>query len=89
VRRASSSIPANIAEGTGRGGDREFLRFLRIAMGSATELEYQLLLAYELNYLTKRDYDGVLRSAIEVKRMLHGLLEHFAVQDSRLATRDL
>jgi four helix bundle protein len=50
TRRACASIPANIAEGTGRGGDREFAPFLRVAFGSAAELEYDLLLAHDLSY---------------------------------------
>jgi four helix bundle protein len=48
VRRAAASIPANVAEGCGRDGDTELARFLRIAMGSANELEYHLILARDL-----------------------------------------
>ncbi|HKD78686.1 MAG TPA: four helix bundle protein [Candidatus Angelobacter sp.] len=52
IRRCSSSIPANIAEGCGRLGNSELHRFLQIACGSANELEYHLLLAKDLGYLT-------------------------------------
>jgi four helix bundle protein len=89
VRRASASIPANIAEGSGRGGDPDFARFLRIAIGSAAELEYHLLLAHDLNYLGDKDYQQVAESTDEVKKMLRRLLERIATHDdSRLATRD-
>ncbi len=53
VRRAAVSIPGNIAEGCGRGGDAELSRFLQIAMGSASELEYYLVLAQDLEYLSQ------------------------------------
>jgi four helix bundle protein len=51
LRRCSASIPANIAEGCGRSGEAELGRFMLISMGSATELEYHLLLARDLGYL--------------------------------------
>jgi four helix bundle protein len=56
IRRSCSSIAANIAEGCGRNGDAEFARFLQIAMGSASELEYHLLLANDLKFLRASDY---------------------------------
>jgi four helix bundle protein len=70
MRRAAASIPANIAEGCGRQTKVEFMRFLHIAGGSASELEYHLLLAHDLNFLNKSDYDQLTMAVIEVKRML-------------------
>lgn len=55
-RRAATSIPANIAEGCGRNGDAELRRFLLIAIGSASELEYFLLLARDLRFIRESDY---------------------------------
>ena len=51
IRRAAVSIPTNIAEGSGRGGDTEFARYLQIALGSASEVEYLLILAKDLSYI--------------------------------------
>ena len=70
LRRASVSIPANIAEGCGRSGDAELSRFMQIAMGSASEVEYHLLLAKDLDYLDAPGYTKLERSTLEVKRML-------------------
>lgn len=70
IRRAAASVPANIAEGCGRGGDNELRRFLEIAMGSASELEYHLLLAHDLNMLEPDTYDQLNQQTCEVKRML-------------------
>ena len=75
TRRASASIPANIAEGCGRGTNRELARFLGIARGSASELEYHLLLARDLGYLNAAQYQKLLTGTVEVKRMLRGLME--------------
>ncbi|OFV89162.1 MAG: four helix bundle protein [Acidobacteria bacterium RBG_16_68_9] len=74
VRRAAVSIPSNIAEGCGRSGDREFARFLRMALGSASELEYHYLLAHDLALLTDGDFKRLTEGVIEVKRMLTGLV---------------
>jgi four helix bundle protein len=70
MRRSSSSIPTNIAEGCGRAGDAEFARFLQIAMGSASELEYELILSRDLHYLSLDEYENLNRETVEVKRML-------------------
>lgn len=74
VRRSASSIPSNIAEGCGRDTQPELLRFLRIAMGSANELEYQLLLARDLAYLTEPAHLELAEAVNEIKRMLAALI---------------
>ena len=75
IRRASSSIPANIAEGCGRDGDAELRRFMQIAMGSASELEYHLLLAHDLGFLPDASYAVLERDVTEVKRMLTSFIQ--------------
>lgn len=75
MRRASASIGANIAEGCGRDAGPDFARFLQIAMGSASELEYHLLLAHDLNLLADELYDGLAADTTEVKRMLASLIQ--------------
>src|SRR5512136_2412595 len=62
IRRAAVSIPANIVEGCARGGDAEFGQFLRIAQGSAAELDYHLLLARDLNFMDAPSYQSVSAS---------------------------
>jgi four helix bundle protein len=74
MRRASTSVAANIAEGYGRGGDGDFHRFLSTAAGSAVELEYFLLLARDLGMLNPRAYDSLQAQVVELQRMLSGLL---------------
>lgn len=80
IRRAGSSIPANIAEGCGRGGDGEFQRFLHMAMGSASEFEYHFLLARDLGFMEAEAHDQVQISVVEVKRMLAGLITKVAAE---------
>jgi four helix bundle protein len=75
LRRSASSIAANLAEGCGRNGDAELARFCSIAMGSASELEYHLLLARDLKLLNAADHTDLAQQATEVKRMLTGLLQ--------------
>lgn len=74
MRRSSASIPTNLAEGTGRGSNTDFARFVQISFGSANELEYQLLLANDLHLITDTDYTQLVRDVIEIKKMLTGLL---------------
>lgn len=75
IRRASASIPANIAEGCGRSSDAELARYLQIAMGSASELEYHLLLAHDLGYLSTSDYESLSSTTVEVKKMLASFIQ--------------
>jgi four helix bundle protein len=75
IRRAGASIPASVAEGCGRCSEADFSRFLQIAMGSATELEYHLLLTYDLEILNDIDYEKLSREAIEVKQMLTSFIK--------------
>ena len=75
LRRACSSIAANLAEGCGRSGDGEFARYCSIAMGSASEREYHLLLARDLKLILPADYEELAPRATELKRMLTGLMQ--------------
>jgi four helix bundle protein len=75
MRRAAASIPTNIAEGCGRGSDADFARFLQIALGSASELEYQLILARDLGYVIPERHAALEGSVTEVKRMLTAFLQ--------------
>jgi four helix bundle protein len=75
LRRAAYSIPSNLAEGCGRQTDKEFARSAHIAMGSACELEYFLLLARDLKYLPHEQHESLSAAAVEVKRMLAALID--------------
>jgi four helix bundle protein len=75
LRKAAVSIGSNIAEGCGRGTDKDFARFLSIAAGSASEVEYQVLLARDLGYLSDEDYGRLNTQVNEVKRMLNSFIQ--------------
>ncbi|MBI4956204.1 MAG: four helix bundle protein [Myxococcales bacterium] len=75
LRRAVVSVASNIAEGCGRDGERELARFLSIAAGSASEAEYQMLLARDLTYLAPDTHGQLDAQANEVKRMLNGFIQ--------------
>ena len=78
LRRATSSIPTNIAEGSGRGSNADFCRFLWIAMGSAAETDYELVLARDLGYLSPDDYDTFAEALASIKRMLNAFIQHLS-----------
>jgi four helix bundle protein len=83
IRRASSSIGANLAEGCGRRRDGEFGRFVSIALGSASELECHLLLARDLRYLEHVDHELIQAQLDEVCRMLMSLHQRLQAAKSR------
>jgi len=73
LRRSAASVPANIAEGCGRRGDAEFSRFVRISLGSATELEYHLLLSHDVGFLFESSFESLSAQVLRVQGMLAGL----------------
>ena len=77
LRRSASSIGANIAEGCGRRSDGEVARFLQIARGSASEIEYHILLARDLHYLREEQFRELSHQADELQRMLTALIQRF------------
>lgn len=70
IRRSCASIPTNISEGCGRSSDKELARFIEIAIGSASELEYLLLLSRDIELINGADFKALIAEAIEVKKML-------------------
>lgn len=74
MQRAAISIPSNVAEGQGRGGGNEFIRFLTIAKGSLRELETQMIIAKRLRFIDDTMYQQVTSLTDEVARLLHGLI---------------
>jgi four helix bundle protein len=84
IRRCAASIAANIAEGCGKHGNTEFQRFLNIASGSASELEYHFLLSKDLGFLDLAGYEQLQHGVVEVKRMLASLTRK--VNEERLAS---
>src|SRR5712692_5230677 len=74
IRRCAVSIGANIAEGCGKMGNNEFQRFLQIAAGSASELDYELLLAKDLGYIANPDYAKLADELSQIRKMLSALL---------------
>lgn len=101
IRRSVVSIASNIAEGAGRGYDKEFSQFLNIAYGSACELETQLIIARNLNYLSEPEFKAFEKDLEEIQKMIYGLkvsqrttqsrsggLSPGTAQDSGLKTKD-
>lgn len=91
IRRASSSIGANLAEGCGRWGDVELARFTQIASGSASELQNHLRLAKDLEMLSAPEYGRLLRELTSVRQMLTAFLQKLRGTrgDAKAAARKL
>jgi four helix bundle protein len=70
IRRAGNSVPSNIAEGSQRGSNKDFAKFILVAKGSLAEVQTQLILAHNFGYLTEKKLDPLLQSADELSRML-------------------
>ena len=79
MRRAASSMTANISEGCGRDGDAELKRYLTIALGSACELDYFILLAGDLGYLQPNDRTALAAEILKIRRMLGGVIKKLKV----------
>ena len=75
IQRAAVSVPTNIAEGCGKDSDAELGRYLKIAMGSSSELEYLLMLIHDLNYLTGNQYNQLQDNLVEVRKMLNAFIQ--------------
>ena len=70
IRRAVSSIPTNIAEGCGRASNKDYAHFLQIAIGSASEVEYELLLAHDLEYINDEAFNKLTSETIAIRKMI-------------------
>jgi four helix bundle protein len=78
IQRAAVSIMANIAEGYGRGGKPEFIRFLRISRASALETQSHLYIALDLGYLSKADFEALHKQALAVTRLVGGFINYLS-----------
>ena len=74
MHRAAISIPSNIAEGHARRTKTDFARFLRISLGSCTELETQLIIASNLDYVSKKDTEPILEQSLLIRKMISKLI---------------
>lgn len=88
IKRAVVSVPSNLAEGSSRKGTAEFIRYINIAMGSLAELETQLVLAQDLDFLQERQVSELLSQTKDINRMLQGLHDALKAKTTRLKTRD-
>jgi four helix bundle protein len=83
LRRAVISIPTNIAERCGRGSDKDFAKFVQIAIGSACESEYLILLSNDLGFLKSNDVEQLIENICEIKKMLTSLVKNLHSSTNR------
>lgn len=81
MRRAAVSVPSNIAEGSGRNSDKDFSRFLDISLGSAFELETQLIIANKLEFLSNEKFGELMEKVQEEQKMISGLQRTIKKED--------
>jgi four helix bundle protein len=87
IRRSAFSVPTNIAEGCGRDSQADMLRFLRISMGSASELDYELILAHDLNLLDDASFEMLSQELLSVRKMLSSLVQRLKTDISTRNTK--
>lgn len=75
IRRSAVSIPSNIAEGSSRNYNKEYIQFLYISLGSASELDTQILISYKLNFITEKDYLMFSEKINTISKMIQGLIK--------------
>jgi four helix bundle protein len=83
IRRASTSIMSNIAEGFERGGDKEFLQFLSTAKGSCGEVRSQLYVALDQEYLAQPDFEELRKMTVSISRLIAGFMKYLQTSDLR------
>ena len=86
IKRAVVSVPSNIAEGASRQTNREFIQFLYIAIGSLSEVETQLIIAKELNFIKHKDIQISLENIINIKKMINGLIKYLKAKNEKQYT---
>ncbi len=85
IKRSSISIPSNIAEGAGRGSQKELKQFLHIALGSSFELETQLILARQLGFGRDQDIEAILEELTEIQKMLNAFIQKLKTNNTLIS----
>ena len=80
IRRSAVSIPSNIAEGAGRTSKKEFSRFLSISIGSASELETQLIISRNLGFIEDLTYENIIKELEDIRKMTSGLIKSLDIK---------
>ena len=81
IRRAASSIPTNIAKGCGRRTNKDFAHFIQMAIGSSSEVEYQLILAKDLKYITEETWKSLSKNITEIRKMMLSFNKKLSTQN--------